>query len=139
MQIRVTDGSVSFEGGNIDPRLERAAFLATPLGAKAERWFVNGSFETYRIFPEPGIVATADFRDGRMVMVSLAFSLPDDSPENVSVPHELMRKEKHDAWLREHLGEPPYRYNWGLVESVFYHQHCGSEITVSYQPGHVGP
>lgn len=138
MQINVTDGSVAFAGGNIDPRLDRTAFLSTPLGAKAERWFVNGPFETYRFFPEPGVVATADFRDGHMLNVSLAFDLPDDSPENWSTPHELARKERHDAWLREHLGEPPYRYNWGQVESVFYHQHCGSEITVSYQPGHAG-
>ena len=136
MQISVSDGSVSFAGGNIDPRLDCTAFLATPLGAKAERWFVNGPFATYRFFPEPGVVATADFRDGRMLNVSLTFDLPDDSPENWSTPHELARKERHDAWLREHLGEPPYRYNWGQVESAFYHQHCGSEITVSYQPGH---
>ena len=63
---------------------------------------------------------------------------PDDAPDNVSMAHELKRKEKHDAWLREHLGELPYRYNWGVIESVFYHQHCGSEITVSYQSGHAG-
>ena len=138
MQISVSDGLVSFAGGNIDPRQDRTAFLTTPLGARAERWFVNGPFETYRFFPEPGIVATADFRDGRILNVSLTFDLPDDSQENWSTPHELARKERHDAWLREHLGEPPYRYDWGQVESVIYHQHCGSEITVSYQPGHDG-
>jgi len=138
MQISVSDGSISFAGGSIGPGLDRAAFLATPLGAKADRWFVNGPFETYRFFPEPGIVATADFREGRMIMVSLTFELPDDAPDNVSMAHELKRKEKHDAWLREHLGELPYRYNWGVIESVFYHQHCGSEITVSYQSGHAG-
>jgi len=138
MRINRANGTIQFASGTMTPLMSQPELQRSVTNGRLERWFVNGPFETYRFFPEPGVVATADFRDGHMLNVSLTFELPDDAPDNVSMAHELKRKEKHDAWLREHLGEPPYRYNWGVIESVFYHQHCGSEITVSYQPGHAG-
>jgi hypothetical protein len=133
MKINKVDGSVSFTDGSIDPAMDKAAFLRSPLGSKSEQWFVNGTFETYRFLPEPGIVATTDFRDGRLLNVSILFSMQDDSENNVSVEHERQRKLKHDAWLRGSLGDPPYRYNWGHVSSDFYHQHCESDIMVVYE------
>ena len=133
MKINQADGSVVFASGSIDPAMDKAEFLKSPLGSKSEQWFVNGSFETYRFLPEPGIVATTDFRDGRLLNVSILFSMGDDSEDNLSLERELQRKQKHDEWLRETLGEPPYRYNWGHVTSDFYHQHCESDIMVVYE------
>lgn len=133
MKIDHASGSISFISGSIDPAMDKAAFLKSPLGAKSEQWFVNGSFETYRFLPEPGIVATTDFRDGRLLNVSFLFSMDDDSEETLSVKRELERKQKHDEWLRETLGDPPYRYNWGHVASDFCHQHCESDIMVVYE------
>lgn len=133
METNRADGSVFFLGGSIAPAMDKAAFLNSPLGSKSERWFVNGTFETYRFLPEPGIVATIDFRDGRLLNVSMLFSMQDDSEDNLSVEHELQRKQKHDDWLRATLGDPPYRYNWGHVSSDFYHQHCESDIMVVYE------
>lgn len=133
MQIDHTNGLVTFAGGSIDPAMDKAAFLKSPLGSKSEQWFVNGSFETYRFLPEPGIVATTDFRDGRLLNVSILFTMPDDSEDNLSMERELQRKKKHDEWLRASLGGPPYRYNWGHVSSDFYHQHCESDIMVVYE------
>jgi hypothetical protein len=77
-------------------------------------------------------MATIDFKDGRLLNVSVTFDMPGDAPENRSMPRELERKRIHDEFLRHELGEPPYRYAWGRVVSEFYHQHCGSEITVAY-------
>lgn len=114
--------------------MDKTAFLDSPIGGRSKRWFVNGSFETYRFLPEPGIIATTDFRDGRLLNVSILFRMPDDSEDNLSMKRELARKQRHDEWLRGELGEPPYRYNWGHVTSDFYHQHCESDIMVVYQP-----
>jgi len=133
MKINEADGTISFAGGSIDPSMDKAAFLESPLGSKSVQWFVNGTFETYRFLPEPGIVATTDFRDGRLLNVSIFFGMQDDSEDNVSVEHERQRKLKHDEWLRATLGDPPYRYNWGHVSSDFYHQHCESDIMVVYE------
>lgn len=112
--------------------MDKTSFLASPLGSKSERWFANGPFETFRFLPEPGIIATADFQDGRLLNVSILFSLPNDSEENLSVERELQRKQKHDDWLRAQLGDPPYRYNWGHISSAFYQQHCESDMMVVY-------
>ena len=133
MKINEADGSVSFVGGSIDPAMDKAAFLKSPLGSKSERWFVNGAFETYRFLPEPGIVATTDFKDDRLQNVSIVFELPDESMENWTAEIELKRKQKHDEWLSTELGAAPWRYNWAEVVSEFYHQHCGSEIGVFYK------
>lgn len=133
MKINETDGSVSFAGGSIDPTMDKTAFLKSPLGSKSEQWFVNGTFETYRCLPEPGIIATTDFKDGRLQNVSIVFELPDESMEDWNTAYELKRKQRHDEWLLSELGEPPWRYNWGEVISAFYHQHCGSEIGVFYK------
>jgi hypothetical protein len=133
MKINTTDGSLSFASGSIDAGMDKTSFLASPLGSKSERWFANGLFETFRFLPEPGIIATTDFQDGRLLNVSILFSLPNDSEENLSVERELQRKQKHDDWLRAELGDPPYRYNWGHISSDFYHQHCESDIMVVYE------
>lgn len=133
MKIDQADGSVVFASGSIHPGMDKAAFLKSALGSKSGQWFVNGSFETYRFLPEPGIVATTDFRDGRLLNVSILFTLPDDSEDNLSMERELQRKQRHDEWLRASLGDPPYRYNWGHVSSDFYHQHCESDIMVVYE------
>lgn len=113
--------------------MDKTAFLNSPLGSKSKQWFVNRSFETYRFLPEPGIVATTDFKDGRLLNVSIVFELPDESMENWTTEFELKRKQKHDEWLSAEQGTAPWRYNWGEVVSEFYHQHCGSEIGVFYK------
>ena len=38
----------------------------------------------------------------------------------------------HDEWLRLELGEPPYRFPWGQLESNFDSKGCASAIIVSY-------
>lgn len=138
MQISSFDGSVTFVAGRVHAGMDKPAFLASVLGAESERSFVNGSLETYRFFPEPGIVATTDFKDDRLLHVSVSIEMPGDSQSGQSAKNELARKEKHDTWLREHLGDPPYRYNWGEVVSAFYQQHCESDIMVIYKQDHAG-
>lgn len=132
MHISRFDGTVSFDSGSIQRSMNKAGFLASPLGKRSEPWFARDSFETYRLTPEPGIIASTNFRNMRLLNVSISIGLPDDSRGNQSVEHELVRKKKHDEWLLRELGRPPYRYDWGEVTSYFYHQHCESEIIVSY-------
>lgn len=132
MKINTADGSVDFPGGTLRAAMDEAEFLASPLAAPARRISANAPYETFGFMPEPGISATVDFKDGRLLNLSVAFDLPGDVPEDRSVQRELERKRIHDEFLRRELGEPPYGYAWGRVVSAFYHQHCASEITVAY-------
>jgi hypothetical protein len=56
-----------------------------------------------------------------------------DRAREWSAELELERKAKHDQWLREELGEPPYRYDWGRVASEFDPKGLASEIIVVYE------
>lgn len=133
MKINIADGSVNFTGGTIARGSDKAAFLASSVGAKAEKWFANDSLETYRVSPESGVLATVDFRNGRLSSVAIGFLFPDDSADGPSMERELRRKRQHDDWLRAELGEPPYQYDWGHIVSAFYQQHCESDIVLAYK------
>lgn len=132
MTIEPGNGTIRFAGGEITPGISTGMFLGSPLGAMSEKWFANGAFETYRFTPESGITATADFQKDRLLNVAILFDVQDYPADGPSTKCELLRKGKHDEWLRAELGEAPYEYHWGKVESVFYHQHCESNIAVTY-------
>lgn len=133
MKIDVDGGSVIFESGRIDPGMGRTAFLNSPLGKISERWGGKDPFETYRFLPEPGLTATVDFNEDRLLNVSFQFAMAGDSTSEQSKDRELARKQIHDDWLTVALGEPPYCYHWGQVVSKFYHQHCESDVMVIYE------
>jgi hypothetical protein len=44
----------------------------------------------------------------------------------------LDRKIAHDALLENELGNPPYRFSWGIVESVFDKKGGGSQIIIRF-------
>lgn len=82
--------------------------------------------------PEPGVNATAFFKDDHLKQVYFAFAVPSDEIKDWVEDREQQRKAKHDAWLRAALGEPPYEYAWGQVQSDFDPRGWSSEILVIY-------
>ena len=135
-----TTGSLHFddEAIRIAPGLTRAAFLASPLGARAEMWVQNEPHCAYR--------AQARSRGKRFVLVlrfqgenvhSVEVALTGDrwgaSWDDWSEARERDRQRAHDAWLRGHLGPPPYDYTWGTVESCYDERSGASMIVVRYQ------
>ena len=60
-------------------------------------------------------------------------ALPKDAKREWTLASELARKTKHDDWLRNELGKPPYNYAWGNVTSVYDSKGCASEIIVVYE------
>ena len=46
--------------------------------------------------------------------------------------NEIKKKKSHDEWLASILGEDPYMYSWGTVESVFDKKGCVSSIIIRY-------
>jgi hypothetical protein len=132
MKINVEDGTLVFAAGAIRPGLDKQTFLNSPVGADAQAFLMNKPHSTYRIFPEQGIAATVQFTDDVLETVEILFVMKGDSAENWSEAHELARKEVHDAWLRNEIGPPPYRYTWGRLESSYDAKACVSDILVSF-------
>src|SRR5690554_2731649 len=52
--------------------------------------------------------------------------------ESWSEKDELFKKNKHDKWLKTHIGEPPYRYDWGEITSCYDPRSGSSIITIKY-------
>ena len=48
---------------------------------------------------------------------------------NWSESEELKRKDEHDKWLLRKIGDPPYKYLWGEISSI-YDVRSGSSIII---------
>jgi hypothetical protein len=132
MKIDVSDGSIFFADGTINPRLDKRAFLATRIGATSKETLINKNWVNLEISPEPGVVGTAIFDDERLWGLLLCIRLPSDDTRQWNIEREHERKVKHDEWLRAELGSPPYQYGWGEIASEFDPRGGISEIVVRY-------
>jgi len=132
MKVHKFGGIVEFERGSIQPGMDRPSFLASSLGQSAEVVMQNEPHVTYRFRPENGIAAAAHFDGAKLRMISWQLELPPQKEAVWSEEHELERKRVHDVWLRQELGEPPYRFPWGQLESNYDSKGCASAIIVNY-------
>jgi len=132
MKVHRLDGVVEFKQGSITPPMERSLFLASTLAQCAELLVQNEPHMTYRIRPERGVTAAVQFEGAKLRTISWQFDLPPNKEAVWSVEHELERKQMHDDWLRRELGEPPYRFPWGYLESNYDSKGCASAIIVTY-------
>lgn len=132
MKIRIDNGEAIFKKGSIGPKLEKSAFLASTLGTGSDIFVSNEPFVTYRFAPEPDITATASFEGDRLTGITVMMRMPTDDDCSWTEELEIARKRTHDDWLRAELGEPPYRYGWGSIESIFDQRSCISDLIISY-------
>lgn len=132
MRIDVLDGSVSFSLGTIEQGLDAASFLKSPLGIASRKSLENAGWMHLDFSPEPGILATALFKENRIHQLFLLMSVPTDVSEEWTEQNELQRKALHDEWLLAALGSPPYEYAWGSVFSDYDPKGRVSEIIVTY-------
>ena len=133
-------GEITLDSGlRIPPRWREVAFSSSSLAREAAPLVTNGEWHSFRARPTLisavlfGIDLT--FRAGVLDRVSLELIREDDatSSDDWSEEQESQRKSDHDAWLTRVLGSPPpHTFPWGEVTSLYYPQHGGSSITVSY-------
>lgn len=110
----------------------KAGFLASPLGRGANAVVDNEPYVTYQFDPEPGAGMTLSFKGERLESLAWSLQMPAEDPSNWSVETEIRRKDFHDQWLRRELGEPPYRYGWGEIASVYDSKGASSAIIMVY-------
>lgn len=132
MRIDATTGSVSFISGTLRPELVKSDFLTTELGLRARKVLENEGWVQLNFEAEPGVGVTALFKDDNLHQVFVTFRLPGDDDLAWTQPHELKRKARHDEWLLNELGAPPYKYSWGSVVSDFDLKDSVSDIIVTY-------
>ncbi|MDD2592509.1 MAG: hypothetical protein PHN21_06870 [Erysipelotrichaceae bacterium] len=72
--------------------------------------------------------------DKNDIIDSVSFSMQETIPlwENWSKDEEQKLKIKHDEWLANCLGLPPYKYSWGTIESVIDIHDNTSSIVIRY-------
>lgn len=73
-------------------------------------------------------------QDGIIDSVNLSLSSNDSSTawNNWSEDDELRKKNKHDKWLLNNVGKPPYKYLWGEISSNYDPRSGSSMITIRY-------
>ena len=69
--------------------------------------------------------------DELLVGVSLKL-VPPHLRNEKTVEAQMTLKEFHDSLLREELGDPPYVFEWGQVNSGYSERDVSSEISVRY-------
>ena len=72
--------------------------------------------------------------DKNDIIDSVSFSMQETIPlwENWSKDEEQKLKIKHDEWLANCLGLPPYKYSWGTIESGIDIHNSTSIIVIRY-------
>jgi hypothetical protein len=132
MKIDTNTGTITFSHGNVSSLLNRAQFLDTPIGKMAKKSLVNANWSHYEIDPEEGVAGTVLFDGDSIDRIFLSLKMKSDESEEWGVECELLRKAKHEDWLQEALGPPPYKYHWGRVVSEFDPKGLASEIIIVY-------
>lgn len=126
------DGTVDFEQVVIAPSTTRSEFLMSSLGEKAEKVMDSGEWLRVRVKGE-NVIAALVFKNERLFELHLC--LADQSSDGWgawSPEGELVKKMKHDEFLKINLGQPPYQFKWGKVESITDVKAGGSEIVLRY-------
>ena len=132
MKLHRDNGVVDFPQGSVGPLTTRQEFLDSPLGRGAEIFVDNEPYMTWRIRPEPGVAVTLSFEGQRLRNIAWLLALTNDEENDWSEELELKRKRIHDKWLLGMLGQPPYQYDWGVVDSAYDARACASDIIVAY-------
>ncbi|WP_078552285.1 hypothetical protein [Bacillus alkalicellulosilyticus] len=126
-------GSISFDNGNIalHSKMSIELFKTTSLykgGSVDTSYLIK---DTFKICEKPFLV-TVFFNDRKLIEVHLSEVTNGKTWSNCIEELETVKKKSHDQWLLSVLGEAPYIYTWGQVESVFDKKGYVSSIIIRY-------
>ena len=131
--IDPSDGSVDLGGAIVAPSTSRAIFQMTALGRNAKKLFDEDGKLTLQIQFEQELAVALVFKDSRLNEVRLSLGmLPSRNYSDLSSMDLELVKQDHNEFLKRYLGNPPYRFAWGVVESVAGMNNGGNEIIIRY-------
>ena len=119
--------------------LNKQTFLSSELGKSSKEIISNQEWSTFNtgIHSIRGelFVLGLSFFGADLVEFDLTNVQPGEKRtwSDWSKEKEMARKDRHDKWLANQLGKPPYKLAWGQVFSVYDQQSGGSSIIVRYK------
>lgn len=119
------------DGVELEPSLTRRKFASSTLGATALPYVNNPPWESFMV---PAVCRdgttvhlTIFFRGGSLKTIHIRLA---DTGRTEDEQIEVLQR--HDAWLRHSLGEPPFVYSWGSVEASYDPRRDMSDIVLTY-------
>jgi len=122
----------------IDARMEKSIFLASPFKNEILRDESHSTANVYVLNQmdlwDNKVNVTLIFdQSNKLFMVRMSLSTGDDNSwANWSEDREKNLKIAHDNFLEQHLGLPPYEYEWGIIGSNYDPRSGSSMITIRY-------
>ena len=100
----------------------------------------NNTYTNYYLKPQNigdckfSIVVIFD-PNNRIFMVKLRMLIDEKIPSwsDWTEENELDMKKRHDKWLEDNIGNPPYNYSWGKISSSYDPRSVSSVITFTYK------
>lgn len=116
----------------------RLDFLASSLKSSIKREDSCNSYSIYVLYPMElwkekfNVIVTFD-PNGTLFDVRMSFySDPPRTWDNWSEEEQKSLKVAQDQFLERNLGQPPYKYPWGIIESTYDQKGGSSGITIRY-------
>ena len=133
-------GTISFEAPAlaIAPNLTRTQFLATPIGAQAEKFTDNEPWCSWKLRQTMrsriDFIVVLWFHHEKLTRVSLSHSSPSDgrSWADWSMEKETQRERKHEECLASWILDKRREFSWGKVWSGYDDRTAGSSIEIIY-------
>ncbi|MFS0653841.1 hypothetical protein [Bacillus sp. 179-C3.3 HS] len=131
--IDKTTGSIILDNVNkvINSRMSSEVFKTTSL-YKGGIIHTNYQLIDTHLINGKEFLITLFFDNEKLKEVHLSEFINGLSWDNWTEDVELAKKKSHDQWLLTSLGEKPYDYSWGYVESIFDKKGCVSSIIIRY-------
>lgn len=135
--LNLAAGEINISGEDINPRYTRKDFLNSFLYTQVIREL---SYSDYIYILKPQTIENDKFfmsicfHGEKLNYISLSIQINDEVPrwETWSKEEQLERKIIHDKWLKEKMGPPPYKYDWGGISSKFDERSGDSSIRLQY-------
>ena len=124
---------------NIDQNLTHKEFCSSELYKKATPFIINPPYNSYKVEEYIEIlggkfIMVLFFQNEKLNRLNLSLYNPNafDSWDNWSEEKELGIKKRQDILLKQNLGDPPYEYYWGSLESIYDKRSGSAYLLTSY-------
>lgn len=138
IMIEKETGRIKFDKFTLFPRMELDDFFAGVDKDEIVSFSRNSNIELY-LKPQKSknsfFIVRLFFECDNKRLKYVLLSAQDDNSipswDTWSRENELERKVRNDVWLQEELGVPPYKFTWGMLESVFDEKAASSYIWIT--------
>jgi hypothetical protein len=137
--INIKPGEIWFSNiaQSIHPKMKKRDFLSTQLKCKIVRDESHGKTGIYvlddlSLWNKSVSVIVIFDQSETIDMVKFTPYTWSNPADEWSQEKAINRKLKNDKYLNNNLGPPPYKYEWGCIESCYDPRSCSSLISVLY-------